>query len=150
MAAFMKRLGTAITPLRVAVEQSSGAATLGNGSVVCQTADTQITGYPRRAYVDAIFMGIASASTPFGADVVASVNGGAWMPLAAQRGRGTIAASVWANARSHGSLDLLAGQRVRFGLLLTRGAATGTAPLTDSRCNLRATIGNRNPLTSPF
>jgi hypothetical protein len=150
MAAFMKRLGTAITPLRVAMEQSSGAATLGNGSVVCQTPETQIIGYPRRAYVDAIFMGIASTSTPFGADVVASVNGGAWTPLAAQRGRGTIAANHWANARSQGSLDLSVGQRVRFGLVLTRGVAAGTAQLTDSRCNLRASIGNRNPPTSPF
>ena len=140
-----------MTPLRREVEQLTGAATLGNGSVVCQTADTAITGFPRRAYVDAVFMATAGSATAFGADVVASLDGGAtWSPVATQAGRGTVVANRWANARAQGSLDLAVGQTVRFGLLLTRGDAAGTVALADSRCHLRAVIGNRNGLTSPF
>ena len=151
MGAFMNRLGTAITPLRVSLEQLSGPVTLGNGSVVCETADTSITGFPRRASVEAIFMGTAGTATSFGADVVASTDGGAtWTPLAALGGRGTIRANLWTNARAQGSLDLDVGQTVRFGVLLTRGGAGGTATLTDSRCSLRAVIGNRNGTAPPF
>ena len=150
MAAFMNRLGTAITPLLIAIEQLTGAVTLGNGTVVCQTADTPITGYPRRISVEAIFMGIAGTTTGFGADVVRSFDGTTWVPLAGESGRGTMVANRWANARARGSYDLTVGQTVRFGLLLTRGDAAGTLALADSRCNLRAVISNRNGLASPF
>ena len=151
MAAFMNRLGTALTAPLVAQDASLGTVIVGAGNVACATADYAVTGFPRRAYVDAVFAGTAATATEFGADLVASFNAGAtWVPLAANANRATIKAFRWTNVRATGDKDLLAGQTVRFGILMTHGSAAGTATLTDSRCQLRALIGNRNGTSSPF
>jgi hypothetical protein len=151
MAAFMNRLGTALTGAVQATEASPGAVSVGAGTVVCQTTGFVASGFARRAQVDAVFMGTAAAQTPFGADLVASFDAGAtWAPLSGTASRSTIPAGRWANVRAVGSQDVAVGQTVRFGLLLTHGGLAGTAALSDSRCNLRAVFGNRNSTFSPF
>ena len=150
MAAFMNRLGTALTGAVQATEASPGAVSVGAGTVVCQTPGFVASGFARRAQVDAVFMGTAAAQTQFGADLVASFDGGAtWSPLSATASRSTIPAGRWANLRAVGSQDVAVGQTARFGLLLTHGGLAGTAALSDSRCNLRAVFGNRNTTFHP-
>ncbi|HVF64946.1 MAG TPA: choice-of-anchor Q domain-containing protein [Casimicrobiaceae bacterium] len=150
MAAFMNRLGTALTPLPVTREQAPGALTVGTGAVVCETADTIVNNYPRRATLTGVFMGQAASPTEFGAEVVASFDGGvSWTPITTVQLRRT-AGTQWANLRVQGSVDVGVGDRVRFGLQMTRGGAGGTANLTDSRCNVRALIENRNSPSAPF
>ena len=60
----------------------------------------------------------------------------------------SLRAGLWTNARAQGAFDLLVGESVRFGLRVTRLA--GTADPTDSRCHLRAVVGNRNGAGPPF
>lgn len=151
MAAFMNRLGTALTATAATQEAAPGSVVAGAGNVVCQSADTAITGFPRRAYVDAVFAATAAGATEFGADVVASLDGGAtWSNLNTQLSRATTKANRWTNLRAFGERDLNVGQSVRFGLRITRGSQGGTATLTDSRCHLRALFGNRNGTSVPF
>ena len=98
-----------------------------------------------------IFAATAAGATEFGADVVASLDGGAtWSALTTQLSRATIKANRWTNVRAFGERDLNVGQSVRFGIRVTRGSLAGTATLTDSRCHLRALFGNRNGTSVPY
>ena len=57
MAAFMNRLGTALTPAMLRVDAAPGPVVLDSTPVVCETADFPATGFPRRVYVDLAFAG---------------------------------------------------------------------------------------------
>ena len=57
MAAFMNRLGTALTPAQLRVDAAPGAVDLDANVVVCQTTDLAIAGYPRKAFVDLTLIG---------------------------------------------------------------------------------------------
>ena len=151
MAAFMNRLGTALTPALLRVDAAPGAIDLDANPVVCQTADFAATGFPRRAYADLTFAGIAPADIDIGADLVASTNAGAtWIPLNAVGSRGFIPANGWGNMSNLAHVDMDVGQTMRIGVQMGRGAGSGTADLTDSRCELRALVFSRNGTVSPF
>jgi hypothetical protein len=146
MAAFMNRLGTALTPALLKKELQSGGIPAGAEVVVCQTDDFAVAKFPRHADVDAVFMGIAGTQSEFGADLVASLDGGtSWIEMGATPKLATAAANRWENVRALGSMDLWVGETVRFGIRITAGAA-----LTDSRCIVRATLGNRAVINPPF
>jgi len=151
LAAFMNRLGAALTPVELAVSAAPGAIALDAMSVVCQTSDYAVTGYPRRAFVDLALAATADADASVGADLVKSTNGGAsWTPLSAQAHRGYVPAGRWGSLANLASTDLAVGESVRFGVRMSRGGLAGTVDLVDSRCELRAQIVNRNGTTSPF
>lgn len=149
MAALLNRLGTALTPVSVLVDAASGALDPDASPVACASGPVDAATFPRRAKIDAVLMGTAAASGSFAASLVVSLdNGASWQPVS------TLPAGVlagrWTNLRLLGSLDIAAGQAVRFGLRVERGGSTDTADLADSRCVLRATVGNRNETFSPF
>jgi hypothetical protein len=151
MAAFMNRLGTALTPLHLPVELSPGAIDLDANLVVCQTQDLPVTGYPRRAYVDASFGATAGADTGFAADLAMSSNGGAtWTDLNAASNRGFVRANQWGNLGEVGFADLAVGVTVRFGVRMSRGGLAGGTNLSDSRCGLRVLVHSRTGGASPF
>ncbi len=151
MAAFLNRLGTALTPVVSWKEQATGNVTLGNGTVVCETPDFNVADFPRTANLDAIFMATAPTDTPYGADLVASYDAGAtWTNLAAVGGRGTVPAGQWSNARVRAVRDLAVGQTVRFGLRVTRGDLSGTAALVGSQCQLRSLVVSRDGTQAPY
>ena len=82
MAAFMKRLGDALTPVRLPPTCGQARVDLERNVVVCQTAHLSVTGYPRTAYADAALSASAAADVNFAADVVMSTDGGAnWTAL---------------------------------------------------------------------
>ena len=74
MAAFMNRLGTALTPAMLRVDAAPGPVVLDSTPVVCQTTDFPATGFPRRVYVDLVFAGTAASAIDVGADLVQSVD----------------------------------------------------------------------------
>ena len=151
MAAFMNRLGTALTPAMLRVDVAPGAVNLDATPVVCQTTDFAVTDYPRRAYADLTFAGIAAADIDIGADLVASLDGGTtWGPLNAVGSRGFVPANGWGQVSNLAHVDLDVGDTMRFGVRMNRGAGNGTANLTDSRCELRTLIYSRNGASSPF
>ena len=150
MAAFMNRLGSALTGEVLRVELAPGAIDLDLAPVVCQSAPYAVSDYPRRAVLDATLS--ASAPTPIavGASVVVSTDGGTnWQPAAAADSRAHIPAALWGQVSDIASLDLAVGQSVRFGMRVVRVGA-GSADLSDSRCALRGVITSRDGSVSPF
>jgi hypothetical protein len=149
MAAFLNRLGEALTPHQLLVDTSPGAADLDNNTVVCQTANLAVTGFPRRAYLDLAFAGIAPAAVDLAANLVVSTNSGAsWTQVTTLANRGSIPANGWGSLANLGTQDLTVGQSVRFGVRLNR--VSGSADLSDSRCNLRVLVISRDGASSPF
>ena len=149
MAAFMNRLGTALTAQQLLVDTSPGAVDLDINSVVCQTSDFAVTGYPRRAYLDLAFAGEATADVDLAADLMVSTNGGAgWTQITTLANRGSVPANGWGNLANLATQDLAVGDTVRFGVRLSR--VSGSADLADSRCNLRALLTSRDGTATPF
>ena len=101
MAAFLNRFGTAMTPVKLGVDATTGAVDLDlPNNVVCQTANYAVAGFPRRAYVDLSFTATATADVDFAADLVQSTdNGTNWTALNSQSTRGSVSANHWGRAR---------------------------------------------------
>ncbi len=151
LAAFMNRLGTGMSPQGVAVEATSGAIVLNSAPVVCSTADVAVSDFPRRVYLKSVFTATSASTVDIAADPVVSFDGGAtWQMVANTASQGVVQAARWGNLGSMTSQDLNVGQTARFGLRVSRGDAPGSADLSDSRCNLRALVSNRNSTFAPF
>jgi hypothetical protein len=149
MAAFMNRLGTALTPQKLTTDTLLGTVALALSPVVCQTADFAVSGFPRRAYLDLALAAFATGSIDMAADLVISTNGGgAWTQLTAVGNRGSVAANQWGSLANLATSDLEVGENVRFGVRLSR--VSGSADLSASRCNLRVVIVSRDGALSPY
>jgi hypothetical protein len=153
MAAFMRNLGMALTPIDLpVVGGSAGVQTPGALPVVCATADYTVTGFPRRAYVNTMAtLSAPSANIDVQADVVYSINPGPWTPVANGDQYTTLYAGATPPDQStlapFGSVDLNVGQTVRFGIRLSLEAGSGTVNVA---CSTRAQIANRNGTSTPF
>jgi hypothetical protein len=151
MAAFMNRLGNALTPIHLPVDTVSGTVDPDVGTVLCQTQDFAVEDFPRRAYADLSFNARATADVGFAADLVMTSNGGAsWTNLNSVANRGFVPANRWGTLADVGSADLAVGQNVRWGVRVTRAGIAGGADLADTRCQLRVLIDNRNGTATPF
>ncbi len=151
MAAFMKRLGDALTPVQLAVDFRPGAVDLDNSVVVCQTVDLAVTNFPRTAYVDASLSMTATADVSFAGDLVMSTNAGAtWAALSATTNLGSAPANQFGSLSDIGLTTLEVGQSVRFGLQLSRGGVVSSVDLTDSRCQMRALVYSRTGASPPI
>jgi hypothetical protein len=150
MAAFMNRLGDAMTPLLVRVDVSPGAIDLdATNAVVCQTQNFVVANFPRRAVLDLTFAAQAPADVDIAADLVKTTdNGATWTVLTAVDHRGGVMANRWSSVANLATTDLAVNETVRFGVRVSR--ASPGADLSDSRCNLRVAIGSRTGAASPF
>ena len=150
MAAFMNRLGTALTPAVIVVDAAPGALDLDLAPVVCQTATQSIVDFPRRALVDATFSGTAGSAVDLAVRVVWSADGGGtWQGVTPVQSMTSLSAAQWSAASDLGALDLSVGGSARFGVQVVR-SGPGSADLTGSRCLLRASIGSRDGTSSPY
>jgi hypothetical protein len=151
MAAFLNRFGTALTPVHLRVDAPLGAVDLDANTVICQTTDFTAQDFPRRAFVDLSFTGIATADVNLAADLAMSTDGGGtWINLNTVTNRGSVAANQWGGLSDVGYADLNVGQMARWGVRMTRGGAAGTTDLSDGRCQLRALVYSRDGTSSPF
>lgn len=151
MAAFMKRLGDALTPIRLTNDQRPGAVDIDTNPVVCQTADFAVTNFPRTAYVDATLSMSATADVSFAGDLAMSTDAGAtWTNLAGTTNLGSAPANQFGSLSDIGAMNLDVGQNVRFGLRLSRGGVASAVDLTDSRCQMRAMIYSRTGAAPPI
>ena len=150
MAAFMNRLGTALTPSIVFQDAAPGAITITTtGTEHCITPAFPVTGYPRAAVLNATFAVTAPGAVTFRAVTVYSTNGGStWSPTGTNFARSTSGAAEWSGSTSVGVVNLAVGQSYLFAVRVVNEA--GTTLLSDSRCQLQALIGNRNGTSSPF
>jgi len=151
MAAFMKRLGDALTPIRLSNDLRPGAVDLDANVVVCQTADFVVTNFPRTAYADATLSMTAPADVSFAGELVISLDAGAiWTALNTFPSFGSAPANQFGTLSDIGSRDLDEGRTVRFGLRLRRGGVASAVNLTDSRCQMRVMIYSRTGAAPPI
>jgi hypothetical protein len=149
MAAFMNRLGTALTPHEIKVQAAPGGLDLDTNVVTCQSAPFVVTAFPRTAYLDLAFAGHAPAAVDLAADLVVSLdNGGSWTLLTALPSRGSVPANAWGNMSNLATVDLDVGDEARFGVRVQR--VSGTENLSDSRCTLRVLVISRDGAAAPF
>jgi hypothetical protein len=152
MAAFMNRLGTALTPQQLVAEGALTAPQLDldTAPVACSTTPQfAVAGYPRRALVDLSLSAQAGTSLDVTAIPVVSFNNGTtWIPLAASAGRGSVTAGQWGHVSGVAVRDLHVGESVRFGMQLSR--ASGSGDLSGGACQLRVQIVSRDGASSPF
>lgn len=162
MAAFMNRLGKALSP-EVLFREFAPAP--GAGSIVlpanppvdvrCDTVDTAATAYPRTAVVTGTFTGLADANAvAWRGFVVYSTDGGStWNGTAGGVGlRASSGPGQWSGVDPNGVVDLAPGLAYRFAIGLRRDdqIAGTTGNFTDYRCLMTATVVNRNGTSTPF
>ncbi|MCL4764461.1 MAG: hypothetical protein KJ018_22225 [Burkholderiales bacterium] len=161
MAAFMQRLGVALTPAFVRKRDPAiGGLNLVGQQNLCATDPVAITGYPRAAIV----RGLVNLYTPNGgmdvkAWVVYSTNGGtSWITPASNDG--TAYGSLYSGLTPPGDislhpmnvLDLDVGSTYQFALAVIR--QTGTGDVANLYCENLVQLVNRNgtapgPLDAP-
>ena len=153
MAAFMNRLGTALTPAIVRVESSGGATDLSAAPVLCQTADQLIEGFPRTFVVWAVITALGTSNENLSIQVVRSTNGGAFVhmnqiattfPLRNLVSNNAVLFSSPVDA----SAELAVNSTYRFGLRVARAGGVGN--FASFHCHLVLEVRNRQGTASPF
>jgi alpha-tubulin suppressor-like RCC1 family protein len=143
MAAFLNRLGTALTQIVVRKAEVSGALDLAAKPIVCATSVLASAGYPRRAHLDGVVSVTGPDDLGLAVDLVTNIdNGITWQKVALHATRGDVSANRWRNLRALGHVDVAMGQTLRFGLIVSRAGLPGAATISDSTCNLRVRIDN--------
>ena len=151
MAAFMNRLGLALTPTIFYHEASGASLDLDNApQAVCATPALAAATYPRSAKASAVMTGRFAAAGNVGLRIVVSTdNGTTWTPM------NTLPASAggpnrWVNASAwKGDVPLATGTSYRFGLRADR-AGTGAGDLGPWNCQLEVIVASRTGTSSPY
>lgn len=153
MAAFMQRLGGALTP-RYLTALDTATGDLGNNGVrVCITGDQAINGYPRNAVIDGLVTVSASATDQaFVAAAVHSTNGGLNWNVASLASPFARVSSSPAHDRVSvplvGLVPMNVGSAYRFSVFVSWvGGTAGTATVS---CSLRIRLESRDGTTSPL
>lgn len=156
MAAFMNRLGAALTPVTTVISQS-GPSTLDLDNpppAVCAFAFPYIepVAFPRSARLGAIVSARATTAATFDLVLVTSTdNGTTWTPLhniPASAG----GANRWMNVTAWtGNVDIPPGGAPRnFAVRITRAAGGGSGDLFDVKCQIMSAVGSRTGAAAPF
>lgn len=149
MAAFMNRLGSALTPGPAVTEAATGAFDPSTATVLCVAPTVAASGAPRRMRVDGVVNLAGDGSAPLVVEIVASVDAGTtWTPVGTQVV--SIQPGRWSGVRVAGARDVAVGESVAFALRVARGGFPGTATVVDGACRLRTTLENRQSTVEPF
>jgi hypothetical protein len=158
MAAFMNRLGTALTPAFVRTTEDPGAADLAAPRQFCKTTATPITGFPRTALVMATFNPYApQAGIEIEARIVYSTDGGAtWNPSPASDGYAFVTLEPGRIPPDDGTVSmvtaldfLLVGNTYQFAVEARRLAGSGSA-VVNVYCENLVQLMNRNGGSPPY
>jgi hypothetical protein len=155
MAAFMNRLGTALTPTFVRKREPGPTALNFSGQqVVCRTDPVTVTNYPRLA----LARGIVNLFTPDGgmdveARIVYSTNGGTtWLSASDGYAYGSLYSSFAPpsdiSLYPTTTIDLTVGTTYIFALAAIRQAGTGA--VANVYCENLVQLMNRNSATPPL
>lgn len=148
MAAFMNRLGSALSPSLMFADAMPGALDPDASPVVCMTPAQPPATQPRTALASFSFSGRGAGSLNYAAEAVMSLNGGTtWGAITGIDAIASPTASTWAAVTGSGPIAVEPAESVRFGIRVRRSA--GTADLADSACQLLVQITNRNGVTLP-
>lgn len=162
MAAFMNRLGRALTPEVLHRQVSFGAVVVPGEApdpllLRCGTDDTPASVYPRQAVVNATLTGLSDGNeVQFRTFLVVSTDSGTTFQLLdlvnSVAPRATAGTNDWGGAAMTEYVALQPNTVYRFAIGVRRDnvAAGSTGNFATGRCQLTATIFNRNGTLSPF
>jgi len=157
MAAFMNRLGKALSPEILFRETGTGAVAIPAAAPVavrCDTADATVATYPRTVIVNGSMSGLADTNAvAWRGSIVYSTDGGTtWIGTGNVNLRASSAPVQWSETNPIGVIDLQPGIAYRFAIGILRDDQVGgtTGNFTDYRCLLTASVVNRNGTSSPF
>ena len=143
MAAFMNRLGTALTPLPTMIDAAPGVLDPDSQPVVCMTPPLPLATFPRLAELAFTFSARGSGSLGYRTTPVMSINGGTdWGAVNASAAQGSADAAAWGAVTGSATVWVEAAESARFGLRIDRLA--GAAAIADSSCQLLLRMHNRN------
>lgn len=156
MAAFMNRMGTAMTPEILFVDQNPGGVTIQGGSYgfVCLTSPYTVVGFPRRMVARGLAWGIVTAPVSWWADIWYSTDGGAtfgYITNYIPSQTATVGGQLTENT-TFAQMDLAVGSTYIFAILIRESTDLpgGTGDFSDLACHLMVEIGNRNGTSSPY
>jgi hypothetical protein len=153
-AAFINRLGAALTPVELKATEAPAPRVLPDNPVICTTSDFVVTGFPRRAYVNAAArLSVPTNNVVVGAWAAFSTDAGAnWSPVPASFQMATLYAGATpgnhATLAPFGYVDLNVGQSARFGVQL--GPFGGPGNIVTTGCQNLVRIANRSASSSPL
>ena len=148
MAAFLNRLGTALTPVIRYLDDAGSSLDLGSQQFVCQTPALAIDGYPRSVHLRAALSGLLQTAAIVVMSVMESTDGGEWIEIStAAQGHG---ANGWLNL-STGRADYrpALGTSVSYAIYVRRSGSL-TGDFFDWNCQLEAVFHSRTGTSSPF
>lgn len=165
MAAFMNRLGDAVTPKVLTNTNAFGAYDLDTmetdpNAHLCKVGPIAAADYPQRATIYAQFSGYAAGALQMFGTTSMSQNGGPFARTAAGGigMRTATSAAGWVNVTQTAAVDLAPNVAYEFAFLVLRAQEdTGTndiislgGPLGGSRCNMTVQVSSRTGASSPF
>ena len=158
MAAFMNRLGKALSPEILTFEGVPGALALPTSPPFpkrCGTTSSTVAVYPRTATIHATLTGLADANAvAWRARAVFSTDGGTtWQSTSAPVDiRASSAGNQWSGVSAVASIDVAPNLAYRFAIEVGRDSLLPgtTGNFVDSRCIVTATVDNRNGTSTPF
>lgn len=166
MAAFMNRLGNALTPQTLTNTDAfdSYDLDLAESNVnahLCKVGPIAAADYPRRALIYAQFSGYGAGPFQMFGTTTASVNGGAFqrnapggIGMRAQAGT-----AGWTNVTQTAAVDMAAGSTYTFAFFVQRAVeeapngndiVSPSAGLGGGRCNMTVQVQSRTGTSSPF
>lgn len=148
MAAFLNRMGNALTPAFVVKQLAGASATVNAGGEVCVTNAYLVSSFPRVASVSSVmFYHSATAAVDVSTRLVYSLNGAAWQDFGDFV---TTAANVAGKYASQSPAAVprvvSAGNSVRFAIQVSASPAT----VSDAGCELAVRLESATVATPPF
>jgi hypothetical protein len=157
MAAFMNRLGVALTPQKFSVQNTPGAMTIPDptANYVCSTGDFTKATYGRTAIVNTTLSGLADGNAVAWRGFIAySTDGGvSWQGTPTQVGaRASSGGNEWSNVAVSTPLAMAPGLTYRFAIGIRRDnvIAGTTGNFVQSVCELDVAAVNVNGTVPPF
>lgn len=151
MAAFMNRLGNALTPTIVYQQEQGGTAVLDATNLprVCETSDFAPASYPRSVNLGAVFNMQAGALARVNLAVMISADGGPWLPQGTAQQMSGDGTSRWVNGTTwQGNIALNAGTSYKFALVI--GPAIVPSTLNAWSCQLKGIVASRTGGGVPY
>lgn len=149
MAAFMNRLGNALSPRIVDMPGGSTGLGIAAPAIVCNTGDIVPTAYPRSAHVVGVVNIQATAAVAVAMHVVYSTNGGATWTSVNQAPPSLAGSAGWINGSVRkGAIPLEGATTYRLALRLNR--LSGASTLGPWTCHLKAELASRTGMSAPY
>jgi len=149
MAAFMNRLGNALTPSVVTQQGGAPSLALPSPTIVCDTGNIAATAYPRSANVIGVLNTQATGAIGVAMHVVYSTNGGATWTSATQAPPGLTGASGWINGVVQKSAIPFNGATI-YRLAMRLDPQAGTTQLGTWSCHLKSELASRTGTGVPY